>query len=476
MIIYFFLKDDEVTENPFFIINLDDIYNKHINWITRMPRVEPFYAVKVNTDKLILKLLSFLGTGFDCASKDEIEKILEMNVKPNRIIYANPCKQISYLKYACKMGVSLMTFDNELELYKIKEHYPDAKCVLRIKTNDSNAKWKLSNKFGADMEISKYLIEKAISLNLDLVGVCFHVGSGQMFSTAFIEPIQNARVLFDFAREKFEVKMHLLDIGGGYPGSNNNLFNEISEEINHALERYFPIDFFAHINGIDEKKLRIIAEPGTYYVCSAFTLFTKIFAKRVMIHTKKQEDIDKLNICNESSSSILIKENLFNAYHPIMINPEKSFLYYINEGFYGSFHYKRIENGNKPYFIKEFDESCCYFKSSIRGPSTDKIDFIVENYYLPELEIGDIIGFKNMGDYTTACAMSYNDYPSPINFYVAAISAKLIDYDFPEQSLIVHEKLNLDVRQNEKSNIKILFFKDKNGHILFFQQNEFNLN
>ena len=32
------------------------------------------------------------------------------------------------------------------------------------------------------------------------------------------ESIKNSRYLFDFAREKFNYKMHLLDIGGGFPG------------------------------------------------------------------------------------------------------------------------------------------------------------------------------------------------------------------------------------------------------------------
>ena len=57
----------------------------------------------------------------------EIQTILELGVAPEHIIYANPCKQISHIKYAARNGVALMTFDNELELYKVKTHYPTAK-------------------------------------------------------------------------------------------------------------------------------------------------------------------------------------------------------------------------------------------------------------------------------------------------------------------------------------------------------------
>lgn len=211
-------SNPNVEKDAFYIVDLEDICNKHINWITRLPRVEPHYAVKCNTDTMLLKLLAFLGASFDCASKNEIQRVLDLGVAPHRIIFANPCKQASYIKYAYKVGVDYMTFDNEQELYKIKEHHPRAKCVLRIITNDENAVCRFSMKFGADMETSLKLIETAVELGLDLVGVSFHVGSGQMSPKAFTEAIKNARDLFDYARERFGLKFHLLDLGGGYPG------------------------------------------------------------------------------------------------------------------------------------------------------------------------------------------------------------------------------------------------------------------
>jgi len=204
-------SNKNVENDPFYIVDLEDICNKHINWITRLPRVEPHYAIKCNTDPMLLKLLAFLGAGFDCASKNEIQKVLDLGVSPHRIIFANPCKQASYIKYANKVGVDYMTFDNELELKKIKEAHPNAKCVLRIITNDADAVCRFSMKFGADMDSSLKLIETASKLNLDLVGVSFHVGSGQMSPRAFSESIENARKLFDYARETFGIKMHFLD-------------------------------------------------------------------------------------------------------------------------------------------------------------------------------------------------------------------------------------------------------------------------
>jgi ornithine decarboxylase len=45
----------------------------------------------------------------------------------DRIIFANPCKQTSYVRYAEEVGVEILTFDNEQELMKIKKAYSNAK-------------------------------------------------------------------------------------------------------------------------------------------------------------------------------------------------------------------------------------------------------------------------------------------------------------------------------------------------------------
>jgi ornithine decarboxylase len=213
-------KEKSNNKDAFYTVDLEDVYNKHINWLTLLPRVNPYYAVKCNTDPMLLKLLAFLGTGFDCASKNEIKMMLDMGVRPERIIFANPCKQASHVEYAFKTGVDYMTFDNVDELYKIKKYHSStkAKCVLRIATNDEDAVYKLSNKFGVDMTTSFELIKIAVELGLDVVGVCFHVGCSQKSALAFIEPIKNAKILFDYARENHGLEFHVLDIGGGFPG------------------------------------------------------------------------------------------------------------------------------------------------------------------------------------------------------------------------------------------------------------------
>ena len=75
-------------------------------------------------------------------SQNEIKTILDLGVPPDRIIYANPCKQSSHLKYAARKGVSLMTFDNEVELHKIQKHFPTARSALMCVGSSLSVAWR----------------------------------------------------------------------------------------------------------------------------------------------------------------------------------------------------------------------------------------------------------------------------------------------------------------------------------------------
>jgi len=438
------VSNPNIENDPFYIVDLEDICNKHINWITKLPRVEPHYAVKCNTDSMLLKLLAFLGAGFDCASKNEIQTVLDLGVSPHRIIFANPCKQASFIKYANKVGVNYMTFDNENELYKIKDHHPNAKIVLRIITNDQDAVCRFSMKFGADMDSSLRLIELAHKLNLDLCGISFHVGSGQMSPEAFSESIQNARKLFDYAREQFNIRMNFLDLGGGYPGSSESadLFDNIAKEINKTLDQHFPIDLFEKLNaGIDDEfKLKIIAEPGRYYACSAFTLCVNIIAKRVMQQNDLQQEQDKENVKSTIQKSI---------HHPSLtiqtptqtnyiqnescVDPSKSIMYYINDGVYASFNCIFYDHSEcYPILLKDDLNGQRLLKSSIWGPTCDGLDLVCKELYLPELETGEFMVFKNMGAYTISGAVAFNGIPLAKCIYTASTSWETIKEAFAE--------------------------------------------
>ncbi|RWS31174.1 hypothetical protein B4U80_09988, partial [Leptotrombidium deliense] len=156
-------------DDPFYVVDVENIIEKHKRWMSKLPRIKPFYAVKCNDSRHVIEILAALGIGFDCASKNEIVDVLSIGVTPNRIIYANPCKRKSHIEYAVKENVNLMTFDNEEELYKIADCAPNAKLVIRIKADDSHSKYHLGRKFGAEMKNVSALLQVAKHLHLNVI-------------------------------------------------------------------------------------------------------------------------------------------------------------------------------------------------------------------------------------------------------------------------------------------------------------------
>ena len=59
--------------------------------------------------------------------------------------------------------------------------------------------------------------------------------------------------------------------------------------------------------------------------------------------------------------------------------------------------------------------SPCY-KTSVWGPTCDGIDKVCDTI-LPELDIGDLLYFDNMGAYTVCAYSSFNGFTRPTSFY-----------------------------------------------------------
>lgn len=57
------------NDDAFYVCDVNDILRKHKTWLSKLPRVRPFYAVKCNSSPIVLETLASLGIGFDCASK-----------------------------------------------------------------------------------------------------------------------------------------------------------------------------------------------------------------------------------------------------------------------------------------------------------------------------------------------------------------------------------------------------------------------
>jgi ornithine decarboxylase len=313
-----------------------------------------------------------LGNGFDCASKAEIDYALDAGVDPSRILFAQPCKTRSYVRYAAQMGVKQMTFDNSEELYKIKAICPDAELYLRILADDSASLCRLSMKFGAPLTVTRSLLDLARELELNVIGVSFHVGSGAEDPKSFVKAVRDARLVFDQAAEVgFDLKT--LDVGGGFC---EDTFETFAANLSDALDMYFP----PHI--------RIIAEPGRYYVSSAFTLAANVIARRDLALETADSD--------PTSSST------------------EAYMLYLNDGVYGNFSNIIFDHQHPVAQILTMESQVAPgnpIKYSIWGPTCDGIDLITQSITLAGLlDVGNWLYFENMGAYTRCSATRFNGF------------------------------------------------------------------
>jgi len=271
-----------------YIVDIGEVAKNLAYWKKWLPRVEPFYALKCCPDPILVKALAHLGVGFDCASRREIHQVIELGVPRENIILANPCKGPSHILKAKMDGVKKMTFDNLDELIKIHKYYPDAELVIRILPDDSKSTMRFGTKFGASPTVCIQLLKKAKDMKLNVVGICFNVGSGCTDPNTYIDAIRLSRTIFDNATE-IGFNITFLDIGGGFP-KELDTFSNIAKMIQPVILQLFPAN------------LRIIAEPGRYFAATTHTLAVNVVSRR-----------------------------------QVELEDSTEFLYYINDGIYGSF-------------------------------------------------------------------------------------------------------------------------------------------
>ncbi|XP_054079327.1 antizyme inhibitor 2 isoform X4 [Rissa tridactyla] len=245
----------ESDQQAFFMADLGDIVKKHLCFLKALPRVKPYFPVKCNGSEGVIRLLAELGAGFACTNKAEIARVQSIGVPADKIFYSSPCKQVAHIKYAASHGVQLMTFDNEVELSKVARSHPRAREVsgsiagmggwsrrwgggcgvtegpkmpqhsvallcrmLLGVAADSSPSAHPSMMFGTTLKSCRHLLETAKEQAVEVVGISFHLGSHGLEPQTFAQSVAAAQLAFEIGKE-LGYRMHLLDIGGGFPGT-----------------------------------------------------------------------------------------------------------------------------------------------------------------------------------------------------------------------------------------------------------------
>lgn len=371
------IRKNPDSEQSFYVVDLKKVYDCYKAMQTELPRVTPHYAIKCNSDPVLLKFLSLLDFHYDCASYGEIDIIRDLGVQDlnSHIIFAQPCKMPSHIKHAKDLGIKRMTFDSPEELRKVHALYPDAELVLRICIDDKKSTHNFAKKFGLHVDRVPEVLGVAAQLRANIIGVSFHVGTDCQNFGSYESYILAAEKVFQQARD-FGYELTLLDIGGGFPTAARpyDVMKEVGSIVNPLLDRF-------------SEKTTFICEPGRYIPSTAYTIAVNVYCRKM---TYKD---------NDEALGIPLKGT-----------------YYVNDGLYQSFNYiyfdPRVKDPNLLVFDEDHKKDVMerpVVPCTIFGPSCDSIDVIFENYdRLPVVKEGEWLYFEEMGAYTVSCQTDFN--------------------------------------------------------------------
>ncbi len=325
------------------------------------------YAVKANSNIAVLNTLAKLGSGFDIVSLGELERVIAAGGDPSKCVYSGVAKNENSIQKALEYGIYCFNVESEGELDCIDSVAASlnmtAPISIRVNPNvDANTHPYIStglteNKFGVGADIAFSMFKKAaLSENLKVCGLDYHIGSQITDVSPFIEALDRALELVEKLKTE-NILIDHLDIGGGVGVSYDQ-----EETIN--IEDYLN----SVTNRVDQMK--ILVEPGRSIVGNAGIFVTKV-------EYLKQNNLKSFAIVDGAMND-LIRPSLYQSYHQAVLIDDNS---------------------------KGINDTW-----DIVGPVCESTDFLAKDRNLT-LEKGDYIAIMTAGAYGFVLSSNYNSRP-----------------------------------------------------------------
>ncbi len=372
-----FLEFSKEFETPNIVVNLRTIKKNFIQLKDSFPYAHIYYAVKSNPGIPVLKLLDSLGSNFDIASRYELDKVLALNISPDRVSYGNTIKKAKDIKYFYDKGVRMFATDSKEDLKTIAKNAPGSRVFVRILVENSpSADWPLSRKFGCHPDMAYDLLVLARDLGLTPYGISFHVGSQQRDIGQWNDAIAKTKYLFESLEDEEGIRLSMINMGGGFPAHYIQPTNELKEYASE-ITRYLQDDFGDDIP-------MIILEPGRSLVGDSGILTSEV----VLISRKNNTALERWVYIDAGKFNGLIETIDESIKYPVITEKDGG-----KEGL-----------------------------TIIAGPTCDSMDIMyeTEKYRLPvDLKPGDKIYWLSTGAYTsTYASVAFNGFPPLKTYYM----------------------------------------------------------
>ena len=336
--------------------------------------IEMHYAVKANSEKRILSMISAAGFGAECVSGNEIALAVECGFAPSVIMFDGCGKTDEEIRFALRTGIRNFNVESLEELEVIEQIAADMDCIapvsLRINPDIDARTLKAittgldDNKFG----IGAYCLQDAIDIlgrspHLSFKGVQFHVGSQILqIDTVFKEACIKAMAMV----KRFEdagLEVETIDLGGGLG-------------IDYENPDLHPVpDFDGWLGAIDRYLKRkpsqhVVVEPGRALVGQCGSLIASVLYVK---HTRTKQFL-----ILDAGMNNLIRPALYGAYH-------------------------KIENitaaGEGREALAAYD---------VVGPICESSDVFAESRQVRVARRGDLVAIRSAGAYGATMSSRYN--------------------------------------------------------------------
>lgn len=268
------------------------------------------YAVKANSNLAILKILAELGAHFDIVSQGELERLLQIQVNPSRIVFSGVGKSQAELKRALEVHIGCFQVESHEELVRLQAIAQQlnqvAPVAFRINPNiDVNTHPYIAtgleeHKFGIAQTDALAIYTAAKRLpHIKVMGLACHIGSQITSIEPFLAAQAKMLTLWD-ELQAAGFQLHYLNVGGG-------LGIAYQQEPTPASTDWIT----ALCAGLHHRSLTLKIEPGRSLIGAAGLLLTQVEYLKHNGH-KQFAIVD-------AAMNDLLRPALYHAWHDIVV-------------------------------------------------------------------------------------------------------------------------------------------------------------
>ncbi|MFI5181509.1 MAG: diaminopimelate decarboxylase [Thermoanaerobaculia bacterium] len=358
----------------------------------RFSRLRIHYALKANTNVVVIRLLHARGLSAEVVSEGEVFLARTAGVPPKEILFTSSSKSPGEIARAVADGI-LLNADSEDELSQISAEAVEQKKTARISFRvnpgvDPVTLHKINtgiseSKFGVHLEggIALEAYRRAVSLpNVLVVGLHAHIGSQIVDPAGHVETLRRLLAFALELKRTVGIALEFVDAGGGIGIPYEDGQSVMSPgDLASALAPVWAegISALGH-----EPELWI--EPGRWLVGPAGYLLAHVnTVKRTPVKTF-------LNI--DAGFNTLMRPSMYGAYHRVRV-------------------------------VGRTDS---FETVDVAGDVCETGDLLAEGRRLPLAVAGDLVLFLDAGAYGFSMTSEYNARPLPAEILVDGDDAVLI--------------------------------------------------